>query len=176
MKDQPLDYQDPYGNFGLAGAVAGLASGWAITKLTGSSYTFTDASLGALGVGLASKCKKLSKLRKIKLAKNVNLASPKRTKHILYGDATGGGHLWPGLPGHTPFPKGWTPNQIMHNISDIATDPKLTWKQITGKSGKALTKKGKPVRYEVTGMRDGQKIKVVVEPGGEGIITAHPVL
>lgn len=31
----------------------------------------------------------------------VNLASEARTEHILSGDATGGGHLWPGLPGKT---------------------------------------------------------------------------
>ncbi len=35
----------------------------------------------------------------------VNLASEKRTIHILNGDATGGGHMWPGNPGKTPFPR-----------------------------------------------------------------------
>jgi hypothetical protein len=29
----------------------------------------------------------------------VNLASPSRTTHILTGDATGGGHMWPGMAG-----------------------------------------------------------------------------
>jgi hypothetical protein len=37
-----------------------------------------------------------------------NLASDARTTHILHGDATGGGHLWPGLTGKTPFPTGWS--------------------------------------------------------------------
>jgi len=34
----------------------------------------------------------------------VNLASKQRTTHILQGDKTGGGHLWPGTAGKTPFP------------------------------------------------------------------------
>ena len=105
----------------------------------------------------------------------VNLASSQRTQHILKGDATGGGHLWPGLQGKTPFPKNWSSEKIMHEISDIATDPNLTWKQITGKPGAQFTKSGKPVRYEVIGVRDGQKIKVIIEPSGEGIITGHPI-
>lgn len=35
----------------------------------------------------------------------VNLASEGRTSHILQGDATGGGHLWPGAAGKTSFPQ-----------------------------------------------------------------------
>jgi hypothetical protein len=38
----------------------------------------------------------------------VNLASDARTTHILEGDATGGGHQWPGLADKTPFPEGWS--------------------------------------------------------------------
>lgn len=53
--------------------------------------------------------------------------------------------------------------------------PSLTWVQQTGKTGATLTKRGMPVRYAVTGSRYGQSIRIVVEPGGEGIITAHPV-
>ena len=39
-------------------------------------------------------------------AELVNLASPQRTTHILTGDATGGGHLFPGAPGKIAFPQG----------------------------------------------------------------------
>jgi hypothetical protein len=42
------------------------------------------------------------------------------------------------------------------------------------KNGGLLTKSGKPARFRVYGTRDGLQIKVVVEPGGEGIITAFP--
>lgn len=104
----------------------------------------------------------------------VDLASSTRRNHILNGDATGGGHLWPGLPGKTPFQQGWSGDRIMHEVSDVATDPSLQWRQITGVPGAALTKKGAPVRYEVIGNRGGIDIKVILEPGGEGIITAHP--
>lgn len=54
----------------------------------------------------------------------VNLASDARTQHILHGDETCGGHLWPGLSGEAPFPQGWSAEQVgMHAVSDIATDP-----------------------------------------------------
>jgi RHS repeat-associated protein len=105
----------------------------------------------------------------------VDLASPQRRTHILDGDATGGGHRWPGLPGKTPFPQSWSDDQIMHNVSDIATDPSLTPNYTKGAPGSHYTRAGDPSRYNVVGQRDGVDIKVVVEPAGEGIITAHPV-
>lgn len=104
----------------------------------------------------------------------VDLASAQRRTHILNGDATGGGHLWPGAPGKSPFPQSWSGDRIMHEVSDIATDPSLQWRQITGVPGAAFTKKGAPVRYEVIGNRGGIDIRVILEPGGEGIITGHP--
>jgi len=58
----------------------------------------------------------------------INLANKERTNHILYGDRTGGGHSYPGNNGKTAFPKSWSSNKIMHNISDISTDPELLWK------------------------------------------------
>jgi hypothetical protein len=106
----------------------------------------------------------------------VNLASPTRTKHILTGDGPGsGGHLWPGQPGKNPFPQGWSGDRIMHHVSDIATDPSLTWVQQTGKAGSLFTKAGDPARFFVIGEREGVRIKVILEPAGEGIITAFPL-
>ncbi|WP_371231666.1 filamentous hemagglutinin N-terminal domain-containing protein [Pseudomonas sp. QE6] len=104
----------------------------------------------------------------------INLASTQRTQHILLGDATGGGHLWPGAPGKTAFPASWNGDKVMHNVSDLATDPKASWTQLTGKPGAQLTTKGKPVRWAVEGVRDGVSIRVIVEPHGEGVITAYP--
>jgi hypothetical protein len=94
-----------------------------------------------------------------------NLASDPRTNHILYGDETGGGHLWPGQPGKTPFPQNWDANTIMRNISDIVTDPSLTWNP--GRIVNGIQ------RYEVIGIRDGIKIKVITD--GTDIITAYPL-
>ncbi|MDE3739086.1 DUF637 domain-containing protein [Pseudomonas resinovorans] len=104
----------------------------------------------------------------------INLANNQRTQHILLGDATGGGHLWPGAAGKTAFPATWNGNKVMHNVSDLATDPKASWTQLTGKPGAQFTTKGKPVRWAVEGVRDGVNIRVIVEPHGEGIITAYP--
>lgn len=104
----------------------------------------------------------------------INLASDQRTQHILLGDATGGGHLWPGAPGKTPFPDSWSVDKIMHSVSDLATDPNASWTQLTGKPGAQYTTKGKPVRWAVEGVYDGVNVRVIVEPNGEGIITAYP--
>ncbi|MGV1761854.1 EndoU domain-containing protein [Rhizobium sp. A22-96] len=109
-----------------------------------------------------------------------NLASEARTNHILYGDGpNSGGHLWPGQPGKTVFPKSWNADKVMSTISDIATDPALSWKPQTG-SGGLFTKSGKPARFVVTDANgnlpivDGVPVRVVIEPAGEGIITAFP--
>jgi hypothetical protein len=64
----------------------------------------------------------------------VNLASPGRTQHILGGEVRangtyGGGHRpGTGFPDKSEFPAGWSDDQIMHNISDVATDPALQWR------------------------------------------------
>ncbi len=83
--------------------------------------------------------------------------------------------MWPGQPGKSVFPKDWSGDKIMHQVSDIASDPSISWNQITGKAGAEFTKKGKPVRYEAKGVRDVVKVKLIIEPGGEGIITAYPI-
>ncbi|WP_088146777.1 EndoU domain-containing protein [Achromobacter denitrificans] len=82
--------------------------------------------------------------------------------------------FWPGAPGKTAFPASWTGDKVMHNVSDLATDPAATWIQLTGKPGAEFTLAGKPVRWAVEGVRDGVNIRVIVEPRGEGIITAYP--
>ncbi len=134
-----------------------------------------------LGVKAKKGLEVVSKKMKWKDPSKINhffadIANPKRRNHILYGDTTGGGHISPGLPGKTPFPKDWSADKIMHEVSDIITDPKSNWIQKTGKNGATHTKKGVPVKYEVFGERDGSKIRVIIQPEGEGIITAHPIL
>lgn len=104
----------------------------------------------------------------------LNLANAQRTQHILHGDATGGGHMWPGGPEKTSFPQGWSAEKIMHEISGVAADPSLTWIQQTGETGSLFTKVGKPARFLVEGKRDGIDIRVIIEPTGEGIITGFP--
>ncbi len=103
------------------------------------------------------------------------LSSPERRSHILEGDKSGGGHKWPAKTGKSSFPRDWNSDKIMETISDIVTDPKIKWRQLTGKPGATHTKGGLPVRYEAVGIKDGINIKVIVEPGGKGIITAFPL-
>jgi len=93
----------------------------------------------------------------------VDLASDGRRIHILYGDATGGGHMWPGLPGKTPFPKDWSGDRIMHEISEISTDPNA-WAnaQLQGR------------RAVLFGTSGDVEIKVVVARSSGDIITGHP--
>lgn len=93
----------------------------------------------------------------------VDLATPARRTHILDGDATGGGHLWPGLPGKTPFPQSWSGDRIMHEISDIATDP-AAWSSGIPQGGRTV----------LTGVRDGVEIRVVVNTRTGEIITGTP--
>jgi hypothetical protein len=104
--------------------------------------------------------------------KYVNLASPSRTEHILFGNGTGGGHLFPAKPGKTPFPASWGPDKIMHYVSDVATDPGIVWKKAT-KPG--FIPKESCMRYEAVGIREGVKIRTIIEPHGEGIITGYPI-
>ena len=81
----------------------------------------------------------------------VNLVSGDRSIHILYGDATGGGHLWPGLPGKTPFPESWSAPKILHGVSDIVTDPAVPWVNQTGKQGAFFTASRQPRPMEGRG-------------------------
>ena len=88
------------------------------------------------------------------------LASPERTRHILHGEASGGGHLWPGLSGKTPFPREWSAARVMREISDVATDP----------ASRVVARHGRRTVLEST--RGGVKIRVVTD--GQDIITGYP--
>lgn len=81
----------------------------------------------------------------------------------------------PGEPGNTLFPSDWSAAKIMNGVSDVSTDPANTWVQQTGRLGAEFTRAGDPVRFAVDGVYDGLKMHVIVEPGGEGIITGYPV-
>ncbi|HSZ39519.1 MAG TPA: EndoU domain-containing protein [Trebonia sp.] len=99
----------------------------------------------------------------------VNLASDTRTQHILDGQ------MPPGEPDKNLFPGDWSAAKIMNGVSEVATDPASEWVQQTGRAGAEVTRTGDPVRYAVNDVYDGLKMRVIVEPGGEGIITGFPV-
>jgi hypothetical protein len=96
----------------------------------------------------------------------VDLASTQKRTHILVGDSTGGGHMFPGKPGKSVFPQSWSGDKIMHEVADVVTDPKIVWQPNRVVAGKQ--------RFKATGIRDGVEIVVIVEPEGVGIVTAWP--
>jgi hypothetical protein len=80
----------------------------------------------------------------------------------------------PGEPGNSLFPGDWSAAKIMNGVSEVAIDPANEWIQQTAQAGAEFTRAGDPVRFAVNGIYDGLKMRVIVEPGGEGIITGRP--
>lgn len=84
----PLSYTDPTGEFGVAGALASVVSGYLISKVLGCDYTagdaFRDAALGAVGGGLLSKLNKLRRISKLRnLARQRGLArNPRSSSYV----------------------------------------------------------------------------------------------
>jgi len=127
------------------------------TSVVETAYNLEVADFGAYFVGqhhvLVHNCS---------INNYVDLTTPSRRKHILDGDATGGGHRnGTGKPGKSEFPKDWTDEKILNEISDVATDPKLP--TIRQPNGRNVTK----------GTRDGVDITVVQEQSAE-IVTGFP--
>ena len=97
----------------------------------------------------------------------VNLASSARTRHILDGEVRengsfGGGHRsGTGFPNKSEFPPHWSDDQVMHHISDVATDPVSAVRPANG--GGTF----------VNGTRDGIDIEVLVTSRDE-IWTGYP--
>ena len=99
-------------------------------------------------------------------AKSVDLTTPQQRKHILdgeEGDPKRGGHRpGTGRPGKSEFPKDWSDDKIIHEISDVATDPR------------SERRPGRGNRTEVEGTRNGVKILVILEKDGT-IVTGFPL-
>ncbi|MGW3124663.1 RHS repeat-associated core domain-containing protein, partial [Streptomyces sp. NPDC001107] len=93
-------------------------------------------------------------------------------QHILDG------HAYPGLPGKTVFPKGWSDDDILDAVADVATNPNSTrvWK--TGSANYAertlRTRKGDPAVQAITGEVRGVSIEVRYEPLTGRVLTAFP--
>lgn len=90
--------------------------------------------------------------------------STARATHILYGDETGGGHIYgSGSPCKTEFPQGWDAKKILETAGQIAANEDLPWRQ-------------EPNRYYVTEhMVEGVEVRVVIGPRKQEVITAYPV-
>jgi hypothetical protein len=95
----------------------------------------------------------------------VDLTDSRARTHILDGDATGGGHRYgTGISGKSEFPASWSDGDILHHISDVASDPASIRTPSWG---------GRTV---VQGTRMGVDIKVILDnPANNGrIVTGFP--
>ncbi|MEM6811842.1 MAG: EndoU domain-containing protein [Pseudomonadota bacterium] len=92
------------------------------------------------------------------------LISDERRTHILFGDATGGGHLHGvGKPCKSEFPKHWSEDTIIKEIELIAANDNLSWRQEDN-------------GYYVTEENVGNvRVRVVKNRDNTGVITAYPV-
>jgi hypothetical protein len=94
-----------------------------------------------------------------------------RTKHILDGDETGGGHRYgTGNPGETEFPASWDDKKIIDNIRDVARRPDEP--PVYQDWNKRWLVRG--TREEITTMvviaSDGQIWTGWPRPGGPGVV------
>lgn len=90
--------------------------------------------------------------------------SEQRARHIMYGDGTGGGHLFPGGPGKSSFPESWSADRILDEVERIAADASIPARtQANGRTVKDV-------------MVDGISVRVVQESSanGGGVVTAFP--
>ncbi len=130
-------------------ATATLAKGAKVATLA----RLTKAPPKTVGSGVLLEAKKY-----------VDLTDAKGWTHILDGDATGGGHgAGRRKPGKSEFPADWSDDRVIHEISDIATDPKVQF--------------SKPdKRGYSTGIKtvDGVDVKVVVDQKKGRIVSGYP--
>ena len=63
---------------------------------------------------------------------------------------------------------------MLNNIKKVLEDPDSTWTQQTGSPGAEFTKRGQPVKWKVEGTVDGVDIRVITQPGGQGVVTSIP--
>jgi len=84
-------------------------------------------------------------------------------KHILYGDARGGGHLHGiGKPCKSEFPEDWDEEEIVARVKDIAANDNLNWQEQGN---------GYHVAAE---MVEDIRVRVVLNHDQTKIITAYP--
>lgn len=90
--------------------------------------------------------------------------SQDRQQHILYGDARGGGHKFGvGKPCKSEFPQDWDDAEIIETVKEIAANDNLDWRREDN-------------GYYVTEtFEERVKVRVVLGPEKENIITAYPV-
>ncbi|MBE9228795.1 EndoU domain-containing protein [Phormidium sp. LEGE 05292] len=143
-----------------------LASTLTVTLFCQSISSQAQASIILQDSNTASNYRQNSNIPKGVNLDKLSRISPKRITHILNGDATGGGHgPGRGIPGKSEFPARWSDRQVIRYISDMIKDPNSRWIKQPGRP---------PNRWRIEGTREGVNIRIIVEPQGEGVITAFP--
>lgn len=105
-----------------------------------------------------------SNASRAKDCKCIDLTDARGRTHILDGDGTGGGHgAGRGIPGKSEFPSGWSDDRVIHEISDIATDPT--------RIGSSPNRVG---YVTTTRSANGIDIKVVYDTVNKRIVTGYP--
>lgn len=176
------NWQD--GRYGQSGF--DYTDGWGVGFVEAVHTVLTPDTAGSTALTFLPVTKNLSSIKKLvpadifvaskavaKEEKYVDILSLDSRNHILYGDGKSGGHMWPGQLGKTTFPHEWSGDKIIHEIGDIATSPSTKWNIQTGNGG-IYTKAGAPARWVAWEIRDGVRIRVVIEPETWKVITAFP--
>ena len=116
--------------------------------------------------------------------------SPSRREHIEGEGPNDPGHGPNRGFGNSAFPDTWTDDYAIKAVENVANSPNSTWQQSTGPGGgrnapvtiggpdvnaPLTTRNGRPVRFVVEGRNHGLDVRVIVEPGGEGIVTGFPI-
>jgi hypothetical protein len=114
--------------------------------------------------GSIKALKQLKTARKLPDAPTTRMISETRANHILHGDGTGGGHLWPGASGKSAFPQNWSSTKILDEINSIATNSSIPGR---------VQGNGRIVKEAIV---DGINIRVVLDPPskGGGVVTGFP--
>lgn len=143
-----------------------LTSALTITLFCQSTSSQVQASIILKDFSIARNYRQNSNIPKGVNLHKLSRISPKRITHILDGDATGGGHgAGRGIPGKSEFPARWSDRQTIKYISDIIKNPNSQWIKQPGRP---------PNRWRIEGTREGVNIRIIVEPQGQGVITAFP--
>lgn len=98
-----------------------------------------------------------------KADKNTPVLTSQRQQHLLYGDRSGGGHLYgTGKPCKSEFPRDWDAEKIVHTVTTAAANDNLRWQQQDN-------------GYYVADTQSGNlSIRIVLNENKREIVTAYP--
>lgn len=90
--------------------------------------------------------------------------SAAREQHILYGDRTGGGHLYgTGKPCKSEFPASWDAKDIIARVRETAANDNINWRREANGY------------HTAERMINSVRVRIVLDGEKDDIITAYPV-